>query len=385
MSTYTQMRYIAYQVPTVGYGAAGFLEMPKENAATNQLILDGLDKPVIDNLSNDDAKQRVACFYLAMNKAANALTALADDRFTLKVFVAPEFYFRPTSAEGTNGPSYSYEQYKEIKAALISLSNDAKFKNWLIIPGTIMWTGTGTMGKRPPTIDNIYFNTCPYIKVGTFNTQSHVIEKEQSSHIDGLPTGSHGVPPIFGPPGSKATDEVWTIYQTRAKKEKHVIEHYGIQCGVEICLEHGRALLKDILSDLVNWQVGTVRKVRKSISLQILTSGGMGIIDANVAVVNNGYILRNDGLANVPPLGAPPPPPQVEIKKVLRYSNKNFGTGLTVSYGSKPGFAQFDPTLITAERTEALAGRELVPSPAGNLPGYYFPHNIILYNRVPLP
>ncbi len=380
MSTYTQMRYIAYQVPTVGSGVAGFLEMPSGNA-TNQLVLDGINKPVITNLSNPDARQRVACFYLAMIQAANAVALLADDRNTLKVFVAPEFYFRPTSADGTNGPSYSYAQYKEIKAALISLSNDRLFKDWLIIPGTIMWTGTGIIGKRPITGDNVYFNTCPYIKVGTFNTQSHVLEKEQSSHIDGLPTGYHGPPPIG--PTAKATDEVWTIYQTRAKKEKHVIEHYGIQCGVEICLEHGRALLKDILSDLVNWKTGTITKTRKSISLQILTSGGMTIDSANVTVVNNGYILRNDGLGTNAAGGIGFP--QVEIRKVLSYSNKNFGRGLPVSYGSKPGFAQFDPTPIAVERTVVLTGQRTVPSPAGNTPAYYFPQSIILYNRVPLP
>jgi hypothetical protein len=320
-----------------------------------------------------------------MIEAANALYALGvDNRNTLKVFMAPEFYFRPTTADGSGGPAYSYAEYREIKAALRELANEWgltwSFRNWLIIPGTIMWVGTGAIGKRPPTVDNIYFNTCPYIKVG-WSTQSHVLEKEQSSHIDGLPTVHHSGTPV---PGAKATDEAWTMYQTVAKKKKHIIEHYGTECGVEICLEHYRSLLKDILSDAVNWSVRrplSVYSDRKSISLQLLPAGGMGIQADKVAVKNNGYILRNDGYGddNITD------PPQVQIEEVTGYLNKNFGpNALPVTYGHKPSFAQFGAAVAVAQ-TIPLAGHKAVPMPVGADPNYYFPQQITLYNAVPLP
>ena len=65
--------------------------------------------------------------------------------------MAPEFYFRPTTANSTTvpqGPAYTYAEYREIKTALRALFNKFQFRNWLIITGTILWQGTGAIGNR---------------------------------------------------------------------------------------------------------------------------------------------------------------------------------------------------------------------------------------------
>jgi hypothetical protein len=372
-------------VPTVGKSGGNYLEMPAGNAlALPRYTGPGGIPSAIANITNLDAKNRVARFYDVLQRARAQVTApmMGDDKYTLKIFMAPEFYFRPTTGGSTiapQGPSYTYQEYKEIKTALRTLINTNDFINWLIIPGTIMWSGTGFIGKRPTTGgDTVYFNTALYIKVGSFKSGSQVIEKEQSSRIDGLPTGRHSG--IAGPPSThKATDEVWTYYQTTAKRQKHIFEHYGTNCGLEICLEHARAVLKDALSDQANWREGFSR-TRKSISLQLITSGGINIMDENVAVKNNGYIMRTDGLGDAAPAT------QTEIYKVTGYENKDFTKGLPVSYGFKPSFAQYDVLPVLRQHTiplNGIPGLE-VPDP-GCTGAYFFNQDIIIYQRRALP
>jgi hypothetical protein len=385
MSAYTHFRYIAYQVPTVGWSGANYLEMPLGNALGLPRYTGAGGIPAaITNITNLDARNRVARFYDVLERARAQVTApmMGDDKYTLKIFMAPEFYFRPTTAGSTTvpqGPSYTYQEYKEIKTALRTLINKSDFINWLVIPGTIMWSGSGIIGKRPTTGgDTVYFNTALYMKVGNVKFGSQVIEKEQSSHIDGLPTGRHS---RVGPPSptDKATDEIWTIYQTTAKRRKHIFEHYGTHCGIEVCLEHGRAVLKDILSDTANWTEGLSR-IRKSISLQLIPAGGMTITNGNVAVKNNGYIMRTDGLGNNTV------PPQTEIYQVTGYGNKDFGISVPVSYGYKPSYAQYGgPVAVqnTIHLNGVVAGLE-VPDP-GCTGGYFFNQDIIIYQRQALP
>lgn len=387
MAAYTHFRYIAYQVPTIGRSAANFLEMPAHNGVNLPVNLPryaGGLPAAIANITNVDARNRVARFYDVLQRARAQVTApmMGDDKYTLKIFMAPEFYFRPTTGASTivpQGPSYTYQEYKEIKTALRTLINTNEFINWLIIPGTIMWSGTGIIGKRPTTGgDTVYFNTALYIKVGYFKSGSKIIEKEQSSLIDGLPTGRHSG--IAGPPSThKATDEIWTYYQTTAKRQKHIFEHYGTNCGIEICLEHARAVLKDVLCDTANWTEGFLR-TRKSISLQLITAGGINIDNANVAVKDNGYIMRTDGLGDMGPAI------QTEIHKVTGYGNKNFGIPLPVTYGYKPSFAQYGGPPVLVQHTihlNGIGGVE-VPDP-GCVGAYFFDQDIIIYQRQALP
>ncbi len=375
MNNFTQLRFIAYRVPTVCEDAGGgFLEMPM-GTATAQLALDGIVNATINGITNVDARERVARFYLAMITAATTLATLPDDRYTLKVFMAPEFYFRPTTANGTGGPAYNYVEYRQIKAALKVLSNEWRFRNWLIIPGTIMWTGTGAIGKRTPTPANVYFNSCQYVKVGFWSTQTHVLEKEQDSQIDGLPVG-----PLH--PGNQSQFTALPgYYQTLAKRRKHVIEHYGTQCGVEICLEHGLELLKNVLSDGSNWRTGCLRPSRKNISLQLLTAGGMDIDDANVAVRNNGYILRNDGYGTDTVIQ-----PQVEIRRVTGYVvDPTVPIPVVTTYGSIPSSAQYAAPIGVTQTVNLPGPNRTVPAPAGADLNFYFQQSLIIYNRVALP
>jgi|GEM_PF-2632661 len=374
MSAYTHFRYIAYQVPTiggvVGMGGVTYLEMDAGNALTiPRYAATGVFPPAIAAITNVDARNRVARFYAALLDARERVGTMLDDDYTLKIFMAPEFYFRPTTAASTivpQGPAYTTAEYRQIKTALKALVNNKTFYNWIVIPGTILWSGSGAIGKRPNTgLVEVCLNTSMYMKVGYMKFKSSIVEKEQSSPIDGLPLGG-GV--------RKATDEIWTYYQTQQKRRKHVFEHYGANCGLEICLEHARSVLKDVLSDVSNWTEG-LRRTRKSISLQMITAGGIGIEAANVTVKDDGYIMRTDGLGNA--FGNP----QSEIWPVTGYRNKDFGLSpLPVSYGHKPSFAQFGGLINPDQVINLSAVAGSVPDP-GCSPGYYFNQEVRIYPR----
>lgn len=370
--SYTHLRAVAYQVPTIGFNG-GFLEIPPGEIpgrfAANQ-------PAAFAGVSNIDARKRLARLYAVMLEAQEQIAILGDSNYTLKVFVAPEFYFRPLS-ENSNitpkGPSYTLQEYREIKKALETLADDKKFINWVIIPGTILWSGSGMIGrKRPNTGDaEVFFNSSMFLKVGKLcGSQYQVIEKARASTIDGLPTGRHGGGGVSNP-DRKSTDEQWPLYQTLEKKRKHVLEHHGTECGVEICLEHGMGLLKEILSAGANWKSGFLRN-RKSIALQILTAGGKPIDDAFVTAKTNGYILRTDGLGS----GV-----QSEMRKISGYTSNSLQP---VNYDFMSAKAHYNPISVAVEHTINLAADLQVPDP-GSSAGNHFPQLVKIFSRQPLP
>ena len=88
---YTHFQYIAYQIPTVAEDNTratiyGLPSAPVQNAPN-------LDGPIA-NL-NADARNRVDRLIGAMRLAEARIQQLGDNDHTLKIFLAPEFYFRP--------------------------------------------------------------------------------------------------------------------------------------------------------------------------------------------------------------------------------------------------------------------------------------------------
>jgi hypothetical protein len=287
---YTHFRYIAYQVPTVGQSATDAIyRIPVGTEPTIGLILQG---PVND-LGND-AKIRVKRFLGVLSQAQYLVERLGGDNAqTLKIFMAPEFYFRPDNTE----VSYTYQQYKAIKDVLRqTIGGNAVFSDWLVIPGTIMWKWNSSTSKRPNFWrNNVFFNTAIYIK----GNRSHTVEKARASNIDGLPTGRHGNTTDIG----IATNEMWTKYYTLAKRQKHKFMIDGVSCGLEVCLEH--ILPFALFTDGASYGKGvlkTLPHVGIPIHLQFLTAGGMTIRSNSVATKVEGHIMRNDGYSAQPPM-----------------------------------------------------------------------------------
>ena len=83
-----------------------------------------------------------------VNYAANRLRfAGGDVATTLKVFIAPEFYFRPQNAEN----AYTFNQMTNILAALRSMFVHADFADWLFVPGSIFSSSRRTPASTSRT------------------------------------------------------------------------------------------------------------------------------------------------------------------------------------------------------------------------------------------
>lgn len=301
---YTHFRYIAYQVPTV---ASRVNPITGANEVKYGIPPGNVTNPpaLAGNVGNlgADARSRVERFYNAMILAYNTIQAY-DNANTLKIFIAPEFYFRPDNLD----VSYTYTQYQAIKDVLRNtIMFDNRFDDWLIIPGTIMWKQDQSTPKRPLNLlDEVFFNSSMYLKTEGFVT-SHVIEKVRASPIDGIPTGRHGGSRTS--PLTYSTDEYYPQYNSFAKRQKHVFTVGGIEFGLEICLEHHMQVVKGVMSWLPRVN---------GVQLQLLTAGGMGVVAGSLATKVGGYILRSDGYYGV---GG-----YVDMKEVSSYTGGNFQT-----------------------------------------------------------
>ncbi|WP_424101157.1 hypothetical protein [Moorena producens] len=342
---YTHFRYIAYQVPTVGQTVGGnaIYGIPAGNITNAPTLLGDTG-----SLSND-ARTRVERFIKVMYAAADRIY-LEDNAQTLKIFMAPEFYFRPDNVD----VSYSMQEYRAIKDVLRNTISEF-FPNWLVIPGTIMWKWDQNTVKRPnPLNQDVYFNTSLYIYKKLFQQSTgKVIEKAQASVIDGIPTGRHGNPQDSG---GLATNELFIgKYQTLPKKQKHKFVINGIICGLEICLEHD-LYANGLLNSLAN-----SRDPNNGIQLHLLTTGGMPIQPQSVATRPGGYILRTDGYSD---------PPQVHCRRVANYrsgSAKLYNTTLKSSIPLTGDLNMQEPTNADASDWNAT------------------PQKIQIYERCPIP
>jgi hypothetical protein len=152
---YSHVRYIGYDISTVATLFKVKNPTSQSDVETVYAIPAGKIKnpPRLYGLKDEnakisaDAKVRIQRLIGVMLKAADYLST-TDNSKTLKVFVAPEFYFRPP----TSGVAYSMDEYRRIKNVLRStVDNYRTLINWLIVPGTIMWVmdkGDAKKSKR---------------------------------------------------------------------------------------------------------------------------------------------------------------------------------------------------------------------------------------------
>jgi hypothetical protein len=319
--------------------------------------------PVPNNVP-DDARKRLKRFAGVVNFAANRLRSLGDNANTLKIFIAPEFYFRPPR---TLGPDFYHDTYPQTHAFAIFNALDTMFvhhdfQHWLFVPGTVLWNTS--IDVRVPTV---YFSTIVHVRGGRQNAL-RLIEKRLVSDLDGVPLDSE---PAMNP-------NLTPIFQDWQVRKQHVFEVDGVPLGLEVCLDHhdyefGR-VLKRILAA---WRgrEGT----HKQISLHLLPAGGMNIVDNSVAARVNGFILRNDGLYN-------PTLDPTELRKVLSYrvlvGSRSYDHDQFVAWGTAKLSAPMNG--LMDRRGFALPDGPLrVPMRAGDVG--VAPQAVVFYRVWPLP
>ncbi|MBX3680438.1 MAG: hypothetical protein KF710_09680 [Rhodocyclaceae bacterium] len=314
---YTHFRYIAYEVPTA----------VQDRNAVFSGFKPGLPCPAvpripvvkIPNLAN--AKNRLLRLASIVDLAKIRIDQTGtDNQSTLKVFVAPEFYFRPeNSFARRNCPynTYSYDEAVEIFDELDSMFAHPDFTDWLIVAGTVLWHWDNKDDERPnpnepdpgglnvPSDPNgrVYRNTAPYVR-GGISDSLKIIEKR-------VPSGIDGVPNPYAPKPDAYDDHFQKTFESWHSQKEHVFEIDSVRCGLEVCLDHADAADHRVLRTVLEKWHQMENAAPPAVDLHILTAGGMTIQEGAVAARPNGYILRNDGYSNYP---------FSELRRVSRYS-----------------------------------------------------------------
>ena len=278
---------------------------------------------------SDPGDMRGKCHELmhAIEKASAMVLASGDDNDeTLKIFMAPEFYFR-----GVNG-AYSYDLVSRIIPTMQKLgTNNTKFKHWLFIFGTAVAASEDEItycqvcGHNPNTVKYIRDpaskvdvrgihkktkgvcskNAVHPLISGTYGAEvqnvaliqkasdTHLVVKEYVSGIDyqgdkvNVTQGTRKHPKFktletIAPAGSNASRIISKFKDERMGGGIFTMD--GITFGMEICLDHIQSLGPG----------GRLEKYASSIQVLLIPSYGMEI-GTNRYCINHGIIFNVDG------------------------------------------------------------------------------------------
>lgn len=282
--SYNKIQFLAYVLDT-GFGAAD----------GSQVYL-GLADPAADILA------RCALMQRAM---AAALPLAAPDADTLKVFMAPEFFFRGVTgayampdAIGNAGPRAGAVS---AVSALQAMAADPTWANWLFVFGSIV----GTAGLDPAHGKQEVYNLTLIQAGGPDNAGeagARVVLKEWLSDKDFIVR-----PPTVGPDvmvplyhdavehmtpaevgwfstSDKLNCAIGSEVQRRNDDGGGIFSSCGVTFGVEICLDHAQ-------QRLLNAQLPGAPQVQ----VQLVPSCGMDLRGGSVIAGPNGVIFGCDG------------------------------------------------------------------------------------------
>jgi hypothetical protein len=237
-------------------------------------------------VSNDDEDilNKVAYMCDAVNDAATAVGTAGYGSDCLKIFVAPEFFFR-----GSRG-SYAVEKIPDIVEALVKHVNKIAFKDWLFVFGSAIGVDESGASK---TISNVA------LVIPGFGGQPRLVMKEYKSWIDFVeasseplalknPDLSHANRAKSKQQGMASLMQVNKEYQLNPDDGGGIFDEYGIRFGVEVCLDHYRSRLRTAISS-----GSTIAKT--AIQIHIVSSCGMSIENKAVVAMKGGYVFLCDG------------------------------------------------------------------------------------------
>jgi len=279
---YTSMLPLSYMVPT-------FYPTPPGNvqpqAGAPQILLSDPDLQA-------RAQRLVNVLYWTAETYKNQ-DGMADSN-TLKVFIAPEFYFRKASAEEVGREAFddstsfgSYPEnsrYKLAEALYAVIHSSPLFKDWVIVTGTICSALPVGPGGRMNLLNTAIMlrgqraamdASVPYV----------LMEKHYISDIDGPHPGSH------------ANLDPTTTYSFHLNPDQHLdnlIYWDDMSLGLEVCLDHSEQVVRNAV-DLI---VQTMGPRAGKLDLQLVTSCGMSIVNQAVAVTDGALVMLTDGMSH---------------------------------------------------------------------------------------
>lgn len=261
-----------------------------------------------------DMEDRVALLHEAFARAESS-TAVDASPEVLKIFMAPEFFFRGLC--GGNAESTVPGLCSQLQA----LVSDRRWKHWQFVFGTVRCSGgLDGFSEKPPVASNVAI-----LQRGGFGGDAEMgssfcrlIQKQHASAVDFLqdtaldaraaadaqnlqkrgPIGggaAGGLLQVLKNAQRRADSEPVVDVQvegsdhggTTASAESSVVRMFGLTLGLEVCLDHGRARLRKELEH---------RPELGPLEVQLVPSCGMTLRPSSVAVQPGGLVFHCDGL-----------------------------------------------------------------------------------------
>jgi hypothetical protein len=341
---YTYIQFIAYECPTLDYTQPG-------EATSTPLA------PPVRYLQGNDEKIRVQRFLDVLNWARNNISStILGDNNTLKIFMAPEFYFKSyggqNGLDARYGGSYTFNTMINILDCLRNLFTDPTLSDWLIVAGSVV---SNLPADAKVFIDNpeerAYLNTTAVVKGGHPKAPFHFVHKKQLSDIDGPPTTRRNE--LGEKVGTSASENEFyaPFLESWQERKQRIFTVDNITFGLEVCLDHARTELKKVCKDY-HAQEG---KAAPPIDIHLITSCGMQIRPESVAARPDGYVMINDGK------------PENRVYSAVQKITKQHRIKATLDLAMKPAW------------TGNVPEEHQIPQPA-----WYFSQRILCYDCLPI-
>ncbi|HEX5747847.1 MAG TPA: hypothetical protein VFZ09_16505 [Archangium sp.] len=318
MAQYKNLQLIAYRVPTD-------LPLPPGNECdlVSLNLCKGLGtdlSPHLEELEtlSEDALSRVTRMIAVIDRAMQS-KKVSQDPATLKVFMAPEFYFRPQA--GGAARSYSEKTRHTVLAILRRVFAQKSLMGWIFVPGTIVWNLKGQTFLEDLQLDastsklkkiasqDIVINTA-MVGIG-----GHGMTSYDKLHYSGADNIDAKYRALLNKEKKTPQDQDATTFDLNVLEPQRPLfsEYFELmrkrnkdQCvmgagdnrwfGIEVCLDHELRVLKNAYGEFTaTWPNNPPR-----LDFQLLTACGMRIQPHNVTVGKHHFILRNDGISCIP-------------------------------------------------------------------------------------
>ncbi|KAL3938496.1 MAG: hypothetical protein SGBAC_006612 [Bacillariaceae sp.] len=293
-------------------------------------------------IGNDDNEVDVQDRLKIMKDAVESAYRSSDpDPTTLKIFIAPEFYWR-----GVDGAYVFMEEDPEdldtcgpvcqILKGLEEIVAQKRFENWIFLFGSI--TASEVVAKEGP-FQTMFYNFAPlYLGYDPVRTDFHgkrfIVPKRYLSSSDFLTpvrnlnstlykeVVEHQLPveqtTVFVGSRNKYDNAMWTDYKQELDYLGYTMIDYGwmmvdgLSLSVEICLDHQmRMSLNAYLADITTGQTTVIPSASSTSSeveyvpipkyqaqIGVVSSAGMTVTTDSLALTDNGVIFLQDGLSN---------------------------------------------------------------------------------------
>jgi hypothetical protein len=274
-----------------------------------------------------------------MKDAVERAHELSDkSKNVLKVFIAPEFFWRGISGAYVFADDEGDDDCGPICVLLQSLEQlvaDAKYKDWLFLFGTI---AASELLPKEDEFDYLFYNFAPVYKgydpaVSSYHGKRFLVPKRYVSSSDFLSYDRHMHPSatkelldqqhlqrdatVYNPfdfQQKRYNNEMWIHYKQELNDLGYTMIEYdwlmldGISMTIEICFDHyRRTALNTFLADVIT---GTTSLIPSSSNkgleyvhippyqaqISLVSSAGMSIMQDSLTLTQNGTIFLQDGV-----------------------------------------------------------------------------------------